>query len=99
MALFASPAIPYLTRKLQARNHSAPKQQQQRRTPVEKDLDAPAKDHPLMGLPSDLGGDVEEAVREIRSEVEARRRKGVAARMPTGLDMKAAVKEKLAEDT
>lgn len=99
MALFASPAKPYLIRKLQARNHSASQQRWATTGAVEKDPDALAKEHPLMGLPSDPGGDVEEAVREIRSEVEARRRKGAAAKMPTGLDMKAAVEDKLAQDT
>lgn len=55
-------------------------------------------EHPLMGLPSDPGRDVEEAVREIREEVEARRRKGGggnAVKVPTGAELKAAVEERL----
>jgi len=48
-----------------------------------------------MGLPSDPGRDIDEAVKEIKEEVEARRRRGTSASMPTGQNMKAAVEEKL----
>ena len=48
-----------------------------------------------MGLPSDPGKDIDEAVREIREEVEIRKRRGTSVSMPTGQDMKAAVEEKL----
>ena len=51
--------------------------------------------HPLMGLPSDPGGDIDEAVQEIRAEVESRRRRGSKVGMPTGADMRAAVEEKI----
>lgn len=52
-------------------------------------------EHPLMGLPSDPAKDIDEAVQEIKEEVEARRRRGISVSMPTGPDMKAAVEEKL----
>lgn len=48
-----------------------------------------------MGLPSDPAGDIDEAVREIREEVEARKRRGAPGRMPEGVEMKALVEEKL----
>ena len=82
MAFFASPAKPWLIKKLRKRNHYALQ-------PQEK------AEHPLMGLPSDPAGDIDEAVMEIREEVEARRRRGQSISMPTGSDMKAAVEIKL----
>ena len=82
MAFFASPAKPWLIKKLRTRNQNALQ-------PNEK------PEHPLMGLPSDPAGDIDEAVSEIREEVEARRRRGQNISMPTGGDMKAAVEDKL----
>ena len=82
MAFFASPAKPWLTKRLKQRNQNSLQ-------PKEK------AEHPLMGLPSDPAGDIDEAVREIREEVEARRRRGASIGMPTGADMKAAVENKL----
>lgn len=82
MAFFASPAKPWLVQTLKKRNQSALQ-------PKEK------KEHPLMGLPSDPGGDVDEVVREIRDEVGARRRTGASIITPSGMDMKAAVEDKL----
>lgn len=38
-----------------------------------------ASGYPLMGLPSDPARDLDEVTKEIRSEIEARRRKGGAA--------------------
>lgn len=50
----------------------------------------------LQGLPSDFTAEVDEAVEEIKKEVEARRRKGsVGVTMPRGEDMKRAVEEKV----
>ena len=51
-----------------------------------------------MGLPSDPEKDVQEAVNEIKQEVEMRRRRGNLARMPTGKEMKAAVEKKLGKN-
>ena len=82
MAFFASPAKPWLIRKLRKRNQNSLQ-------PKEK------AEHPLMGLPSDPAGDIDEAVKEIKEEVEARRRRGQSISMPTGGDMKAAVEDKL----
>lgn len=49
----------------------------------------------MLGMPSDPAGDIDEAVQEIREEVEARRRRGHSINMPTGGEMKAAVEKKL----
>ena len=82
MAFFASPAKPWLVRKLKQRNQNA----LQPKEPHEQ---------PLMGLPSDPGAEIDEAVQEIKDEVEARRRRGQSISMPTGTDMKVAVEDKL----
>ena len=82
MAFFASPAKPWLIQRLRKRNHNALQLKEN-------------SEHPLMGLPSDPAGDIDEAVREIKEEVEARRRRGQSISMPTGGDMKAAVENKL----
>ena len=52
-------------------------------------------EHPLMGLPSDPAGDIDEAVQEVREEVEARGRRGQSTSMPSNAEMKAAVEDKL----
>lgn len=85
MAIFASPAKPWLIKKLRERNQNALQ-------PNEK------AEHPLMGLPSDPAGDINEAVREIKEEVEARRMRGQSISMPIGEDMKAAVEQKLGKE-
>lgn len=59
--------------------------------------DAFAENHPMMGLPGDPGADVEEAVREIRAEVEAIRGRGGILEEPTSDDIIAAVKYKLGQ--
>ena len=48
-----------------------------------------------MGLPEDPEGDVEEAVNEIKREVELRRQRGSKAGMPEGEEMKRAVEERI----
>ncbi|MCJ1260253.1 lysophospholipid acyltransferase [Lobaria immixta] len=104
MALFASPAKPQLIRKLHARNQPALQRaaaataaaiEQERKDKWRYGDYRDGEEHPLMGLPSDPGRDVDEVVREIREEVEARRGKGRAGRLPTGAEMKAAVEDKL----
>lgn len=82
MAFFASPAKPWLIKKLQKRSQNA----LQRKEKTE---------HPLMGLPSDPAEDIDEAIREVKEEIEARRRRGQIISMPTGGDMKAAIEDKL----
>ena len=84
MAFFASPAKQWLIQRLKRRNQNALQ-------PKEKN------EQPMMGLPSDPGAEIHEAVREIREEVEVRRWRGQSISMPTGTDMKAAVEDKLGE--
>ena len=81
MAFFASPAKPWLINKLQKRSQNAlqPKE---------------IVEHPLMGLPSDPAEDIDAAMREIKEEVKARRRRGQIISMPTGGDMKAAIEDR-----
>lgn len=85
MAFFASPAKPWLKKRLQERNQRT----------MERGTDREVRGHPLMGLPSDPGKDVQEAIEEIKHEVETRRRQGSAVRMPNGEEMRAAVEKKL----
>ncbi|KAL8661917.1 MAG: hypothetical protein Q9202_005200 [Teloschistes flavicans] len=88
MAFFASPAKPWLIKRLNARNRRKLQQQQ-----------APLKEsqieHPLMGLPSDPGQEFDDVIKEIKEEVEVRRKRGVNVNMPTGQDMKSAIEDKL----
>ena len=92
MAFFAHPATkPWLSRKLKQRTqHKLEQQQFEQRLKTEK-----LAEHPLMGLPSDPAGDIDEAMLEIREEVEARRRRGSKVSMPTGVDMKVALETRL----
>jgi lysophospholipid acyltransferase len=46
-------------------------------------------------LPNDPERDFDEAVQEIKAEIEARGRRGSVATMPTGEELKAAVEEKI----
>ena len=86
MAFFTSPAKPWLVKKLKKRNQNALQ-------PKER------AEHPLMGLPSDPAGDIDEAFMEIKEDIEARRRRGQSISMPTGTDMKAAVEDKHGKKT
>ena len=82
VAFFASPAKPWLIKRLRQRNQNV-------RLPKE------VKEHPLLGMPSDPAGDIDEAISEIRDEVEARRKRGQSIDMPSGADLKAVVEDKL----
>ena len=82
MAFFASPAKLWLIQKLRKRNQNVLLPNEQ-------------AEHPLMGLPSDPAGDIDEAVREIKKEVEARREMGQSISMPAGTDMKTAIEDRL----
>lgn len=100
MAVFASPVKPYLIKKLRERNEPALEKlaamtaksvAEGTRNTNKVESDAFGENHPIMGLP----GDPEEAVREIREEVEAIRGRGGVIEEPTVEDMKAAVEYKL----
>lgn len=50
---------------------------------------------PVLGLPNDPERDFDEAVAEIKAEIESRGRRGSMVTMPTGDDLKAAVEQKI----
>ncbi|KAH8431261.1 lysophospholipid acyltransferase [Aspergillus melleus] len=85
LAFFASPAKGYLIRKLKVRN----KPQMTRTSSTE------SMHQPTLGLPSDAIQEFDDAVQEIRSEIEARRRRGSTVNMPIGEELKAAVESKI----
>ena len=95
IAFFASPAKPYLIRKLKERNKGAALKKVEDN--VENRKNTENGEHPVMGLglPSDPAREVDEAVKEIREEVERRRERGQSVSLPTGGDLKVAVEEKL----
>ena len=85
MALFASPAKQWLVQR--GKGYSRPGIQ---RTKSEESVH-----HPALGLPSDPGKDVDEAVQEIKKEVEFRRRRGSKVTMPTGEELVKTLEDKL----
>ncbi|KAJ5658015.1 uncharacterized protein N7484_001664 [Penicillium longicatenatum] len=50
---------------------------------------------PSLGLPNDPERDFDEAVQEIKMEIESRRRRGSVVTMPTGEELKIAVEQKI----
>lgn len=90
MAFFASPAKQWLDQHLRARHHPIP--------PIPHSASQDALDGALMGLPSDPGRDFDEAMQEVRDEVEARRRKGTHVAMPRGDQLTSAVAHKLGKE-
>ncbi len=85
MGFFASPAKQYLIKQINKRNHPR----------VQRTASQETLGQPTLGLPSDPGRDIDEALKEIRIEVETRRRRGSKVSMPTGQELKAAVEDKL----
>ncbi|ERF73803.1 hypothetical protein EPUS_05507 [Endocarpon pusillum Z07020] len=85
MGFFASPAKQYLIKQINKRNHPR----------VQRTASQETLGQPTLGLPSDPGRDIDEALKEIRTEVETRRRRGSRVSMPTGQELKAAVEDKL----
>ncbi|KAF9883310.1 lysophospholipid acyltransferase [Aspergillus nanangensis] len=84
LVFFASPAKGFLIRKLKTRN----------RPYVPRTT---STDHlqPTLGLPSDAIQEFDDAVQEIKSEIESRRRRGSAVTMPSGEELKAVVEIKI----
>ncbi|KAK2861131.1 hypothetical protein FQN49_004509 [Arthroderma sp. PD_2] len=56
--------------------------------------ETPFTEQPL-GLPNDLAQDVEDAVHEMKKEIETRRRRGSLVTMPTGAELRIALEQKL----
>lgn len=73
MAFFASPAKPWLVKKLKER--SIQEQESKPRLKGSSGVVVKEKHGQLMGLPANPARDVNEAVQEIRDEVEAARRR------------------------
>lgn len=99
LVFFSSPAKKIFIKKLQARaggtagakkpvTFSAPS------GPTTPGVDGHDRDQTL-GLPDDPAKDLDEAVQEIKGEIDARNRRGSTATMPSGADLKAAVEEKI----
>ncbi|KAI9793630.1 MAG: lysophospholipid acyltransferase [Piccolia ochrophora] len=76
VALFASPAKPYIMKRLQQRNQgrvaAAPGFDGKLPRTMSQDSMGP----PALGLPNDPGRDFDEVFREVKEEVETRRRRG-----------------------
>lgn len=71
-ALFASPAKAYLVKKLNKRSGASGVQLQ--RSHSQESL---ASNEPVLGLPANPQQDLEEVVKEVKAEMEARQRKGI----------------------
>ena len=100
LAFFSSPAKSILATKLKARNA--------RPTPPQAESDAGSasgtgsgsaarKGNQTMalGLPDDPGRELDDAVQEIKSEIEMRNRRGSLVGMPSGEELKAKVEERV----
>lgn len=85
VAFFSSPAKAFFIKRLTLRNKPHP---------VRSEAHEPTRP-PTLGLPSDPTREFDEAVQEIKAEIESRRRQGKSTAMPTGEDLKAAVEEKI----
>ncbi|KAJ9609104.1 Lysophospholipid acyltransferase [Cladophialophora chaetospira] len=84
-AFFASPAKKMLIKKLDARSHPR----------VRKTLAEETQHPPSLGLPDDPGREIDDALDEIRAEIETRQRRGSAVTMPTGDGLKRAIEQKM----
>ena len=93
MGLFASPAKAYLIRELKKRQAVGMKTPSEAGPPI-KHMETQQK-HPVLGMPDDPAGMIDEAVKEIQQEVEARRRKGSLVSMPRGQALRNAVENKV----
>ncbi|KAE8361573.1 MBOAT, membrane-bound O-acyltransferase family-domain-containing protein [Aspergillus caelatus] len=85
LAFFVSPAKGLLLKKLKARN----------KPHVPRALSSENVRQPTLGLPNDAIQEFDDAVQEIRAEIESRQRRGSLANMPTGDELKAAVEDKI----
>lgn len=85
IAFFSSPAKGFLIRQLKLRNK-----------PHAVQSAAQEPDHPpTLGLPNDPEKEFDEAVQEIKAEIEARKKSGNVVAMPTGEELKTAVEGKI----
>lgn len=89
MAFFASPAKSHLIRTLNKRN----KVHNQRKAVEPQPIEAP-----ILGLPNDPAQDIDEAMRELKEEIDAIKRRGIKASMQTVQESKFAVDQKLGRE-
>ncbi|KAB8070847.1 MBOAT, membrane-bound O-acyltransferase family-domain-containing protein [Aspergillus leporis] len=85
LAFFASAAKGLLVKKLKARN----------KPHVPRTVSSENMRQPTLGLPNDAIQEFDDAVQEIRAEIESRERRGSLVNMPTGDELKAAVENKI----
>ncbi|OJJ04636.1 hypothetical protein ASPVEDRAFT_54768 [Aspergillus versicolor CBS 583.65] len=85
LAFFASPAKGILVKKLKSRD----------RPKMVRSASTESIQEPTLGLPSDAFKEFDDAVQEVKSEIEFRRRRGSVVTMPTGEELKAAVEDKI----
>lgn len=85
LALFASPAKGLLVKKLRGRS----------RPHVPRTASSENMRQPTLGLPNDAIQEFDDAVQEIRTEIESRQRRGSLVNMPTGNELRAAVEDKI----
>ncbi|KAJ5204010.1 uncharacterized protein N7498_004889 [Penicillium cinerascens] len=85
IVFFASPAKAYLVGQLKRRS----------RPQMTRSTSADSIPPTTLGLPNDPEQDFDEAVQEIMSEIESRRRRGSVVTMPSGEELKVAVEQKI----
>ena len=85
MAFFASPAKKVLATRLAKRNHPH----------LRKTVSEETQHMPSLGLPNDPGREIDDAVEEIRTEIETRQRRGSTVAMPSGEGLVQALEQKL----
>jgi hypothetical protein len=85
MAFFASPAKVYLRKTLEKRN----------RPYLQRTVSQETMHPPSLGLPNDPGREIDDAIEEIRGEIQARQRRGSKVTMPQGQSLKSMVEEKM----
>lgn len=109
MAFFASPAKAWLTHQLKIRNASSAAdgdqtalQKQGHQPATRPDLSARRTTHESLrdgygglGLPDDPQREVEEAMEEIKAELEVRQRRGSKITVPTAEEMRRMVEDRL----
>ncbi|PTU18708.1 hypothetical protein P175DRAFT_0518155 [Aspergillus ochraceoroseus IBT 24754] len=85
LAFFSSPAKSILVQKSPARS----------RPDIVRSTSTESLQEPTLGLPNDPIQEFDDAVQEIKAEIESRRRRGSVVTMPTGEELRAAVESKL----
>jgi len=85
MAFFASPAKAWLIKQIEKRNYPY----------VPKTIAQEIQYPPTLGLPNDPVREIDEAIEEIRHEVDLRRRRGSMVSMPSGDSLIRAIENKL----